>query len=52
MRALCAVASTPALDHDLRLGEAVEVLAVELLVPKFRVEALAKAVLPEAAGSM
>jgi hypothetical protein len=33
-------------DDDLRLGEAVEDLPVEQLVPEFRVEVLAVAVLP------
>jgi hypothetical protein len=39
----------PALDHDLRLGQAVEDLAVEQLVAELCVEALAVSVLPWAA---
>ncbi len=42
--------ATPAFDHDLRLGQRVEDLAVEEFVPKSGVEALAVAVLPWAAG--
>jgi hypothetical protein len=37
--------AAPVLDDDFRLGEAVEDLSVEQLVPEFRVEALAVAVL-------
>ena len=46
------VVAPPCLDDDLCLGEAVEDLAVEEFVAKLRVEALAVAVLPRAAGSM
>ncbi len=44
------VVLTPALDDDARLGEAVEQLAVQELVAKLGVEALAVAVLPGTAG--
>lgn len=46
MRALRVVVLTPALDHDLRLSQAVEDLAVEQLVSQLRVEALTVTVLP------
>ena len=41
--------AAPAFDHDLRLGQRVEDLAVEELVPKSGVEAFTVAVLPWAA---
>ena len=41
--------ATPAFDHDPGLGQRVEDLAVEELVPKSGVEALAVAILPWAA---
>ena len=40
----------PAFDDDPRLGETVEQLPVQQLVAELRVEALAVAVLPGAAG--
>ena len=49
MRALGVVVSTPTLDDDLCLGEAVEDFAVEQFVTELRVEAFAVAVLPGAA---
>jgi len=48
MWALGVVVAPPALDDDLGLGEAVEDLPVEQLVPEFRVEALTVAVFPGA----
>lgn len=49
MRAARVVVPPPALDHDPRLGEAVEDLAVQELVAELGVEALAVPVLPWAA---
>lgn len=46
MRALGVVVLAPALDDDPRLGQAVEDLAVEELVPELRVKAFAVTVLP------
>jgi hypothetical protein len=45
VRADRVVVPSPALDHDLRLAQAVEDLAVEQLVAELAVEALAVAVL-------
>ena len=50
MWALRIVVLAPALDHDPRLGQAVEDLAIEQLVSQLRVEALAIAILPWTAG--
>jgi hypothetical protein len=50
MRAFGVVVTAPGFDDDLRLGEAVEDLAVEQLVAELRVEALAVAVFPWRAG--
>lgn len=50
MWAGCVEVTAPALDHNLRLPQAVEDLAVEQFVPKAGVEAFDKAVLPRAAG--
>src|SRR5918997_6192434 len=49
VRAHLVVVPPPALDHDLRLAQAVEDLPVEQLVPEPGVEALDEAVLPRAA---
>ena len=45
MRALCVAVAAPAFDDDLRLGEAVEGLAVEQFVAELGIEALAVAVI-------
>src|ERR671917_1008416 len=50
VRAHRVVVASPALDHDLRLAQAVEDLAVQQLVTEPGVEALDEAVLPWAAG--
>ena len=44
--ALGVVVDAPALDHDLRLFQAVEDLAVEAFIPEFAVEGFAISVLP------
>ena len=49
MRADCVVVVSPCLDHDLRLLECVEDLAVEQLIAELAIEAFAVAVLPGAA---
>lgn len=49
MWALCVVVLAPAFDDDPCLGQAVEYLAVQELVPELRIEALAVAVFPRAA---
>ena len=46
MWAHCVVVLAPALDHDPRLDQAVEDLAIEQPVSQLRFEALATAVLP------
>src|SRR6056297_3999641 len=50
MRSDRVVLSSPALDDDARLGEAVEHLPVQQLVSELGVEALAVAILPRTAG--
>jgi hypothetical protein len=46
------VVLAPSRDEDRGLGEAIEDLAVQKLIAKLRVEALAIAVLPRGRGSM
>lgn len=51
MRAHAVVVSSPTFDHDLRLPERVEDLAVQKFIYQASVEALDVAVLPRRAGS-
>ncbi len=50
MRSLGVVVAPPCFDDDLCLGETIADLTVEQFVTQLRVEALAIAVLPRAAG--
>jgi len=51
MRPQSVVVPSPAFDHDLRLLERIEDLAIEQLVPEPGIEALDEAVLPRTAWS-